>query len=73
MIVERYKCNKCGQLMDEPRTKIRTHSDIYWGCAASVHLCKKCSAELMKWLKDKPLTGNGDDESVAIESGEESK
>lgn len=54
MIVEKYACDKCGKSMDEPWSEVSTHGDIFWGYPASVHLCKECSGEFTRWLKNKP-------------------
>lgn len=52
MIIERYKCDKCGEVMDEYWSCAKTHADLYWGNPASVHLCRECTMKFSRWLKE---------------------
>lgn len=50
MIKSTIVCNRCGAEMTEPWAEIRNKGDIYWGRSASMHMCKDCADDLMKWL-----------------------
>ena len=52
MIIEQYKCDKCGRIMPEYWTCVKTHADLYWGNSASVHLCCDCAKKFIRWLRE---------------------
>lgn len=50
MIKSTIVCNRCGAEMTEPWVEIRNKGDIYWGRMASMHMCKECAGDFMRWL-----------------------
>lgn len=52
MIKSTITCDRCGVEMTEPWVEIRNRGDIYWGYPASMHMCKECAGDLMRWLKN---------------------
>ena len=52
MIKSTIVCNRCGAEMIEPWAEIRDKGDIYWGRSASMHMCKECAGDFMRWLKN---------------------
>jgi len=50
MIKSTIVCNRCGAEMIEPWAEIRGKGDIYWGRSASMHMCKECAGDFMRWL-----------------------
>ena len=57
MIVEKFSCDMCGCVMNEPWTYLYTHGDVYWGSRASVHFCKDCSRKLLDWIHENSVKG----------------
>nr|DAH47121.1 MAG TPA: hypothetical protein [Caudoviricetes sp.] len=52
MIKETMVCDRCGVEINEPWAEIRNRGDIYWDRSASMHMCKGCADDLMKWFKN---------------------
>jgi hypothetical protein len=50
MIESTITCDRCGAEMTEPWAEIRNRGDIYWGRSASMHMCKECAGDFMRWL-----------------------
>ena len=52
MIKSMITCDRCGAEMTEPWAEIRNRGDIYRGRPASMHMCKACAEDFMRWLKN---------------------